>query len=436
MQKVAPYLTLDSDAYPAIVDGRIVWIVDGYTTTRELPVLAHRAAVERDRRHLHAAAGVRARRHQLHPQLGEGHGRRLRRRGHAVRLGRPRTRCCRPGRRSSRDAQADERHERRPDGHVRYPADLFKVQRAILGTYHVTDAGTFYSATTRGSTPNDPTQPTASAKAAAAVLPDDAGARHGRAGVHAVLHLHPAHELGRRVAERADRLPRGRTRTPATDYGKLTLLTLPKDDTVPGPGQVQNHFTSDTEVAERAEHPGARRHRGDPRQPADPSGRWRAALRAAGLRPVDGGTSYPLLRKVLVAFGDKSRSRTPWTRRSTRCSAATPERMPATPTSRRRGLHRTTGPRHRPTTGRRRRMTARPTTPPCGRRSPTTRRRSPIARRPTPRDLVAAAEADQRMQEAIEDAIAAAAASRVRVRYPEYAEPCRGVEQFGSSLGS
>ena len=40
MQKVAPYLTLDSDTYPAVVDGRIVWIVDGYTTTDQLPVLA------------------------------------------------------------------------------------------------------------------------------------------------------------------------------------------------------------------------------------------------------------------------------------------------------------------------------------------------------------------------------------------------------------
>src|SRR5690606_13487688 len=37
VEKVAPYLTLDSDTYPAIVDGRIVWIVDGYTTTAGYP---------------------------------------------------------------------------------------------------------------------------------------------------------------------------------------------------------------------------------------------------------------------------------------------------------------------------------------------------------------------------------------------------------------
>ena len=37
VEKVAPYLTLDGDPYPAVVDGRIVWIVDGYTTTNHYP---------------------------------------------------------------------------------------------------------------------------------------------------------------------------------------------------------------------------------------------------------------------------------------------------------------------------------------------------------------------------------------------------------------
>ena len=37
VQKAAPYLTLDSDPYPSIVDGRIVWIVDGYTTSNSYP---------------------------------------------------------------------------------------------------------------------------------------------------------------------------------------------------------------------------------------------------------------------------------------------------------------------------------------------------------------------------------------------------------------
>ena len=37
MQKVAPWLTIDDDIYPAIVDGKILWVVDGYTTTDRFP---------------------------------------------------------------------------------------------------------------------------------------------------------------------------------------------------------------------------------------------------------------------------------------------------------------------------------------------------------------------------------------------------------------
>ncbi len=37
VQKVAPWLTLDGDPYPAVVDGRVIWIVDGYTTSDGYP---------------------------------------------------------------------------------------------------------------------------------------------------------------------------------------------------------------------------------------------------------------------------------------------------------------------------------------------------------------------------------------------------------------
>ena len=63
--------------------------------------------------------------------------------------------------------------------HVRYPADLFKVQRAVLGRYHVTDAGSFYSREDAWTTPKDPTAGREHDAAAAAVLPDDADARPG-----------------------------------------------------------------------------------------------------------------------------------------------------------------------------------------------------------------------------------------------------------------
>ena len=35
--KVAPWLTLDGDVYPAVVDGQVEWVVDGYTSTSNYP---------------------------------------------------------------------------------------------------------------------------------------------------------------------------------------------------------------------------------------------------------------------------------------------------------------------------------------------------------------------------------------------------------------
>src|SRR6202012_6085256 len=35
--QVAPWLTLDGDPYPVVVDGQILWVVDGYTTTNGFP---------------------------------------------------------------------------------------------------------------------------------------------------------------------------------------------------------------------------------------------------------------------------------------------------------------------------------------------------------------------------------------------------------------
>jgi uncharacterized membrane protein (UPF0182 family) len=40
VQKVAPWLTLDGNVYPAIVDGKVTWIVDGYTTSSGYPYSA------------------------------------------------------------------------------------------------------------------------------------------------------------------------------------------------------------------------------------------------------------------------------------------------------------------------------------------------------------------------------------------------------------
>src|SRR3712207_9278916 len=37
VEKAAPFLTVDGDPYPAVIDGRVVWILDGYTTSGSYP---------------------------------------------------------------------------------------------------------------------------------------------------------------------------------------------------------------------------------------------------------------------------------------------------------------------------------------------------------------------------------------------------------------
>ncbi len=88
-------------------------------------------------------------------------------------------------------------------------------------------------------------------------------------------------------------------------YGTLRLLTLPEDDNVPGPGQVQNSFNGDPSVS-------AQLNILKQGQSEVINGNLLTVPVGGGLlyvQPVyvrsTGNTSYPLLQKVLVAFGDQ-----------------------------------------------------------------------------------------------------------------------------------
>ena len=80
VQKAAPFLKFDGDPYLAIIDGRMQWIWDAYTTTTQYPVLAVDRPLHGDEdpdRVGFLAAPLRLR--ELHPQLREGRRRRVQR---------------------------------------------------------------------------------------------------------------------------------------------------------------------------------------------------------------------------------------------------------------------------------------------------------------------------------------------------------------------
>ncbi|MDH6180436.1 uncharacterized membrane protein (UPF0182 family) [Microbacteriaceae bacterium SG_E_30_P1] len=300
--KVAPYLTLDSDTYPAIVDGRIVWIVDAYTTGSSYPYsqvesLSEAIADTYTPDPGFAVDQINYIRNSVKATVDAYDG--------SVTLYAwddedpvlSTWSKIFPSTIKPMSEMSDELLD-----HVRYPSDLFKMQRAILGSYHVTDAGSFFSSDDQWITPDDPV-----GGATAALQPpyyltmQVPGTDEPAFTLYSTFIPRGAGDSTRNVltgylAVNADA---------GDDYGKLTLLTLPKQSTVPGPGQVQNNFTTDTAVANQL----ALLERG---QTEVRRGNLLTLPVGGGLlyvQPVyvqsTSGTIYPLLRKVLVSFGDQ-----------------------------------------------------------------------------------------------------------------------------------
>ncbi|MBM9433449.1 UPF0182 family protein [Flaviflexus sp. JY899] len=319
VEKVAPYLTLDSKAYPAVVDmdgdeettKDLVWIIDGYTTTNQYPYSA-RESLEEATTTTNATGQivgyipeeVNYIRNSVKAVVNAYDG--------SVTLYRwdendPILSAWDkifPG-------QLTDMSEMSGDlmSHVRYPEDLFKVQRQLLTRYHVTDAASFYSG---GDFWNIPPDPTAGDGGAATAQPPYYQTLQMPGTDEATFSLStsfiPGGNTDRNVltgflAVNADAGNVAGERN--EDYGKLRLLELPRDLTVPGPGQVQNRFNANAEVSTELN---LLRQGGS----TVLSGNLLTLPVGGGLlyvQPVyvqaSQGTSYPLLQYVLVAFGDQ-----------------------------------------------------------------------------------------------------------------------------------
>ncbi|MBO9554329.1 UPF0182 family protein [Cellulomonas sp.] len=310
VEKVAPYLTLDGRVYPAVVDGRVKWIIDGYTTSDEYPYSALRSLEEATTDSItETSTTIQA----LQPKN--------------VNYIRNSVKATVDAYDGSVDLYAWDAQDPvlaawskvfptslQPmsaiDGalmsHIRYPEDLFKVQRNLLGQYHVTDAGQFFSGNDFWANPADPTksnvnvpqppyyltlkmpdQDSARFSLMSTFIPNGSGARNVLTGYLAV-DAEAGSEAGK----------------PSADYGKLRLLELPRDSTVPGPGQVNNNFTSDPVVSNELNILG----RGDSKVVRGnlltlPVGGGLLYVQPVYVQAAS-GTTFPLLQRVLVAFGD------------------------------------------------------------------------------------------------------------------------------------
>ena len=247
VNKVAPWLTVDGNSYPAVVDGKVVWIVDAYTTSNTFPN-AERLSLEESTSDTLTAQGSTATlpsdqitylRNSVKATVDAYTG--------EVALYQWDDED--PLLQAWMDAFPDTVTERGdvPEelvAHLRYPEDLFKVQRDVLAEYHVTDSGTFYQGSDRWEVPADPSTTAGGGTT-----------------------LQPPYYLSVQMPETSQPtfsltsvyVPRGRenlasfvaVNSNAADenYGEIRILRPPADR-IDGPSQIANKFQNDQGVAD------------------------------------------------------------------------------------------------------------------------------------------------------------------------------------------
>ncbi len=304
VQKVAPWLTLDGDPYPAIVDGRVIWIVDGYTTSAGYPyskktTLAGSTtdALTTNSSSITAQAdtSINYIRNSVKATVDAYDG--------TVNLYQwdtsdpvlktwskafPNT--VKPKSAISADLLA----------HVRYPEDLFRVQRDILSSYHVTTAGAFYGGQDFWRIPTDPSTFGSNASAQPPyylTLQMPGATKPSFSLTTPFVPVGGRQNLSAFASVISD---------PGPNYGKISVLQLPRSTNIAGPSQVASNFEAKPTVANSLS---LLRQGGSDVVLGNlltlPVGGGLLYVQPVYVRATANTASYPLLQKVLVSFGDQ-----------------------------------------------------------------------------------------------------------------------------------
>lgn len=318
VKRVAPWLTLDDDVYPTIVDGRVQWVVDGYTTSQDYPYSTafsisgvqsgKVSSVQTQQASALVGDRINYMRNSVKATVDAYDG--------TVTLYRW----------DEKDPIVSAWDQAFPGllkdtsqisgdlmTHLRYPEDLFRMQRAVLADYHVTSASDFRAGQDRWRVPDDPSrgndgvaQPPYFLSLA---MPDQKKPSWSLTSTY--IPRGTRNVMAGYLAVDADAgAVKGK---PASEYGALRLLSVPRNTTVPGVGQVQNDIVSSnatsgeggqtlTDYLNNANRGGSQVSFGN--QMALPVGEGFLHVEPIYLSSAS-GTSYPQLRIVVTTFGGK-----------------------------------------------------------------------------------------------------------------------------------
>jgi uncharacterized membrane protein (UPF0182 family) len=257
--KVAPWLTLDGDPYPVVVNGGIDWVVDGYTTTDGFPYSEQESLGSSTKTSLTTNSSSVASQSNAHINYIRNSVKAIvNAYTGAVTLYAWNQVKSATNPFPQPDAVLQTWEKAFPGivkpqsdmpadlvAHLRYPEDLFNIQRTLLAHYHVTQPKAFYGGTQFWNVPNDPTtapgSPAVPQPAYYLSLSPD-----GSTTTPPVFSLtSPLVSLNRRNLTAFLSVDS----QPGPNYGQFQLLELPDDQVTDGPQQVQNDIESTTAVS-------------------------------------------------------------------------------------------------------------------------------------------------------------------------------------------
>jgi uncharacterized membrane protein (UPF0182 family) len=301
--KVAPWLTLDGDPYPSVVDGKVTWIIDGYTTSAGYPYsqttslsTATADALTANSTSITAQANrnVNYIRNSVKATVDAYDG--------SVTLYQwdekdPVLKTWMKA--FPNTVKAKSTMSKGLLEHVRYPEDMFRVQRDILSSYHVNNAAAFYGGQDFWRVPRDPSTFGANAGAQPPYYMT----------VQMPGSKTPAYSLTTPFVPRGGRENLSAfaavNSTAGPDYGKITVLQLPRSTAIAGPSQVASNFEAKPEVANALS---LLRQGGSDVVLGNlltlPVGNGLLYVQPVYVLATANSAAYPLLQKVLVSFGD------------------------------------------------------------------------------------------------------------------------------------
>jgi len=301
--KVAPWLTLDGDPYPSIVDGKVVWIIDGYTTSAGYPYAqttslstATADALTANSTSITAQTNTKVNyiRNSVKATVDAYNG--------SITLYQwdekdPVLKTWMKA--FPNTVKAKSTMSKGLLEHVRYPEDMFRVQRDILSSYHVNNAAAFYGGQDFWRVPRDPSTFGANAGAQPPYYMT----------VQMPGSKTPAYSLTTPFVPRGGRENLSAfaavNSTAGPDYGKITVLQLPRSTAIAGPSQVASNFEAKPEVANALS---LLRQGGSDVVLGNlltlPVGNGLLYVQPVYVLATANSAAYPLLQKVLVSFGD------------------------------------------------------------------------------------------------------------------------------------